>query len=46
MAKIILLIEGEVKDGEEMKLLDRVFNMLATLFKVELKNIAPRDQKK
>jgi len=46
MAKIILLVEGEVKDGEEMKLLDRVFNMLATLFEVELKNIAPREQKK
>ena len=36
MAKIILLVEGEVKDGEEMKLLNRVFNMLATLFEVEL----------
>ena len=46
MAKIILLVEGEVKDGEEIKLLERVFNMLATLFEVELKNIAPRDQKK
>ena len=45
MAKIILLVEGEVKDGEEMKLLDRVFNMLATLFEVELKNIAPREQR-
>ena len=46
MAKIILLVEGEVKDGKEMKLLERVFNMLATLFQVELKNIAPREQKK
>ena len=46
MAKIILLVEGEVKDGEEMKLLDRVFNMLTTLFQVEIRNIAPREQKK
>jgi len=46
MAKIILLIEGEVKDGEEMRLLEQVFNKLATLFQVEIRNIAPREQKK
>ena len=46
MAKIILLIEGEVKDGAEMKVLEQAFNLLATLFQVEIKNIAPREQKK
>jgi len=46
MAKIILLIEGEVKDGEEMRLLEQVFNKLATLFQVEIRNIAPKEQKK
>ena len=46
MAKIILLIEGEVKDGEEMKALNKAFNILTTLFQVEIRNIAPREQKK
>ena len=46
MAKIILLIEGEVKDGEEMRLLEQAVNKLATLFQVEIRNIAPREQKK
>ena len=46
MAKIILLVEGEVKEGEEMKALNKAFNLLTTLFQVELRNIAPREQKK
>ena len=46
MAKIILLVEGEVKDGEEMKALNKAFNILAVFFQVEIKNIAPREQKK
>ena len=46
MAKIILLVEGEVKDGEEMRVLEQAFNILATLFQVEIRNIAPREQKK
>ena len=45
MAKIILLIEGEVKDGEELRALNKAFNILTTLFQVELKNIAPREQR-
>ena len=46
MAKIILLVEGEVKEGEEMRLLEQAVNKLATLFQVEIRNIAPREQKK
>ena len=46
MAKIILLVEGEVKDGEEMRVLEQAFNILAVFFQVEIKNIAPREQKK
>jgi len=46
MAKIILLIEGEVKDGEELKALNKAFNILTTLFQVEIRNLAPREQKK
>ena len=38
MAKIILLVEGEVKDAEELKALNKAFNILTTLFQVEIRN--------
>jgi len=31
---------------EERRLLEQVFNKLATLFQVEIRNIAPKEQKK